>query len=473
MIPTYVKVTLLILTCITLYLTRFMPGIKNFWTGISQRKYDTFVFCLLFISIVFLGGERTSSELIDTNRAMRIIVILTVIILAWNAILMRPAKVISIPVSIKFMLTYALAAIMTTTYSLLPSLTAWKSTEVIAHVSVAIMLAKGTNTLQDGQTVLNFVWLAMLFIVINTLLGALLFPDLAFLQNMQFRGMTSIFPRINLNTASQIGASMAVGALATLYNTKGVWSRVLLGVVTAAGVAVLILAHSRTSLLALAACIIVFAFYARSAMLKVMTIIGTVIIAIASTAVMTFMYRGQTEEQLTSLTGRTDLWVIVIEKIMGSPIFGYGYYSATRALFNIPGVDNTYLSVLMGGGIVLLAIFIIPIGIGSYQIYTSRPSKTRERGMGLYNSLWMQIAGLFIILLTRSLTGPSFDAHHIALMLFVLTLIGADCLYKNRNTILSTNTVATSIASENTSEQRARSKILSRRRNIKPIDKST
>ena len=122
-----------------------------------------------------------------------------------------------------------------------------------------------------------------------------------------------------------------------------------------------------------------------------------------------------------------------MEKVMESPMFGYGYYSSARVLFNAPGADNTYLTVLLGGGIVLLIIFMIPIAIGSYHIYLSRPSKSRERSARFYTALWMQVAGLFTILLTRSITGPSFDAHHISLMLYLLTLIGAECLYRNRN----------------------------------------
>jgi O-antigen ligase len=163
------------------------------------------------------------------------------------------------------------------------------------------------------------------------------------------------------------------------------------------------------------------------------------------------------------MTGRIQFWETIIDKIMESPLLGYGYYSSARVLFDVPGADNSYLTVMLGGGIVLLIIFLIPIFIGSYHIYLARPSKSRELGAGYYISLWMQVAGLFIILLTRSLTGPSFDAHHISLILYLLTLIGAECLYRNRRNIADPGIEAKPEPLINEPE-RAHSKILRRRK---------
>ena len=176
--------------------------------------------------------------------------------------------------------------------------------------------------------------------------------------------------------------------------------------------------------------IIILAIYSRS---KLFTSIGFISIfagIIASTLVVSYFYRGQTEEQLLSLTGRIQFWEIVVDKISERPIIGYGFYSGTRVLFNVPGADNSYLTVILGGGAILLIAFVIPIFIAGYQLFTSRPSKLGGNLDKKYVSLWAQVTGMFTILLMRSLTGPSFDAHHIALTFYLMTLIVINSLFR-------------------------------------------
>ena len=89
MITASVKITLLFLSCFTLYITRYLPGAKLWWQGLTQRKFDVFLFCLLFISVTFLVGQRSAGAegLVDASRAIRIVVIFAVIMLSWWRIL--------------------------------------------------------------------------------------------------------------------------------------------------------------------------------------------------------------------------------------------------------------------------------------------------------------------------------------------------------------------------------------------------
>lgn len=432
-VPLYVKLTLLSLSMVSLLITRLLPGTRNWWAVVKKKKIDAFLFLLLFISVMFLGGVRSENALIDPTRAARIGVILLVLALSWYRILTVPRSSSVVPLSLKFMVVFALAAGATGLYSLHATLTVWKALETFAHVSVAIALAKNVETLEDAQGVINLIWLALLYLVISTMLGALLFPGLAYKQFQHFQGLSTLYPSLNLNTGSQVGASMGIGAIALALNSRTKSAVLVMLLIAAAGISMLVLARSRTSLFALVACLLVFAFYGRSAAIKVVTIAGTLVIAVAWTAVRSYIYRAQTQVQFESMTGRVQFWEMVIEEVMKSPIIGYGYYSGARMIFNVPGADNAYLTVLLGGGVLLCVVFIIPVLVGTYQLYLSRPSKSLHRGTELYKSLWMQVAGLFTILIMRSVTGPSFDAHHIALTMFVFVLIGAGTLYRYRN----------------------------------------
>ncbi|MGZ0711708.1 O-antigen ligase family protein (plasmid) [Coraliomargarita sp. W4R53] len=79
--------------------------------------------------------------------------------------------------------------------------------------------------------------------------------------------------------------------------------------------------------------------------------------------------RGQSEEQLFTLTGRTDIWDLGWRAFENSPIFGQGFYAGTRlgidARWNgwrVSNVDHTWLESLIDVGIigtVMLGLFVI------------------------------------------------------------------------------------------------------------------
>lgn len=70
-----------------------------------------------------------------------------------------------------------------------------------------------------------------------------------------------------------------------------------------------------------------------------------------------------------SLTDRTVIWNITIEKIMNKPIMGYGMIDGLTFQGMLPyitGINahNTYLMILFDGGIILFGIFIISMFMG-------------------------------------------------------------------------------------------------------------
>lgn len=73
-----------------------------------------------------------------------------------------------------------------------------------------------------------------------------------------------------------------------------------------------------------------------------------------------------------SLTDRTIIWNITIEKIKSSPVIGYGMIdglSFQAMLPYITGINahNTYLMILFNGGIILFIIFVICMFIGQVK----------------------------------------------------------------------------------------------------------
>jgi O-antigen ligase len=87
---------------------------------------------------------------------------------------------------------------------------------------------------------------------------------------------------------------------------------------------------------------------------------------------------GRTEE-ITSMTGRSSIWAVVIELWWQRPLLGYGYTSALSILPSTPGLFNTaahahnmLLELLFAGGIVLVGLFLYATYRTFLQMYRLR-----------------------------------------------------------------------------------------------------
>ena len=450
-IMTQQQIVLTLLSLATVVALGIFPVFRGWLASVSRYRIEALFLVLLFIGLMFLGGERTpgTATLLDPLRIARIIdyTLLTGLSLL---LLIGGHGSARINAALIAMGVYGVVAIGTAAYSVYPPLTLWKGFEVITHVCVAMLIARRATSIQTTNELYGLVWLILTYLIATFLWGALLYPDDAFRPFLDNTGriasegtfgsgLRGTFPKLHLNSVTQVGAIMAISAIAYLAAYPERRRKPML-ILLAASLSVVLLGHSRTSIFAFVAAVFVMALYVRHKGIRITVLVsGTIlgVTAAVSGVISEYLLRGQTEEQFASLTGRLPFWEIVIDSIMESPFFGYGFYAGTRMLLGLPGVDNTYLNVMMGGGLFLLIIFLTPIFITARNIYVSRPRKTAAGQNPHYQLLWMQTAGLFILLVTRSLSGPSFDANHFNLILFLICTIGAAVLARHRN---ATNT---------------------------------
>ena len=423
------------------------PVFRSWWKAAMEYKTEALLLTLLFIGLLFLGGVREAgaTSLLDPLRIARIVLYTFITGVSLLTFILSPKQKTALSSAMLFMAVYGLLAMATAAYSVYPPLTLWKGFEVITHVSVAAVMARRVATIEDANKIYSLVWLIIAYLVASFLWGAVLYPDAAFRPFLDNTGrianegtfgsgLRGTFPRMHLNSVTQIGAIMGVAAVSYLASYQGKRRKPVLFLLLAS-LMVVLLGHSRTSIFAFVLALIVMAMYVKHRGIRIGVLAGGAAIGITaavSGVVTEYLLRGQTAEQFSSLTGRLPFWDTVIGAIMDSPVIGYGFYAGTRILFNLPGVDNTYLNVMMGGGIILLVIFLAPIAITAWNIYVTRPSRTPGGQRPAYQLLWMQTAGLFIMLFLRSLSGPSFDANHFNLILFLVSTIGAATLVRNR-----------------------------------------
>jgi O-antigen ligase len=177
--------------------------------------------------------------------------------------------------------------------------------------------------------------------------------------------------------------------------------------------------------------LLVFAANRASRLLPLILFLG-IFAAVISQPDLVFeiLRRGGSEENLTTLSGRTSIWAYALEFAMKSPWLGYGSYSAVRfdlglayrSVFNdmeISNLDSTYLNLLLENGLIGVSIFVLLMA--SLLIIVTR--RGLVGGVSLNVEMMMLVFSLFI----KSMVGIIFITFNYTqcYLLFLLVYIVA------------------------------------------------
>src|ERR1700722_8844059 len=194
--------------------------------------------------------------------------------------------------------------------------------------------------------------LRCLYVALGSVLLALVIaPGHALAFDGRLEGV--LWPR----TATQVAqyAAVATGLTAILWLARLLSGRVALAGITFA-VAILLLTHTRTALVALVAGILVaglslFTVNARVRKLFAAGVVTVSIVAITvSGIVITWLARGENAQGLATLTGRTNFWALVLNtpRTRFQEIFGFGL---SKASINGKPIDSNWLAAYMQEGL--------------------------------------------------------------------------------------------------------------------------
>jgi hypothetical protein len=150
-------------------------------------------------------------------------------------------------------------------------------------------------------------------------------------------------------------AAMAAGLTIALWLTRRVSGRATLGGVLFA-VAILLLTHTRTALLGLVAGIVVAGLSQFTVNARVRKFFATVVaivsieVVTAAGVITTWLARGENTQGLTTLTGRTNFWALVLNtpRTKFQEIFGFGLSNAS--VDGLP-IDSNWLAGYMQEGL--------------------------------------------------------------------------------------------------------------------------
>jgi hypothetical protein len=181
--------------------------------------------------------------------------------------------------------------------------------------------------------------------------GMLISPGKAFAYGGRLTG--DIWPMLPTQIAQY--AAVAIGLTAVLWMGRLVGGRAAL-VGVSYSVILLLLTHTRTALLALGAGIILagLSLFAGNARVRrfFLTVAGVTGLAVVTAAgiISTWLARGENAQGITSLTGRTNFWALVLnlQRTRFQEIFGFGL---SNAGINGNPIDSNWLSAYMQEGL--------------------------------------------------------------------------------------------------------------------------
>ncbi len=269
---------------------------------------------------------------------------------------------------------FLVVALMSATYSVSGLLTVGKGVQVVVQALVAVTLV---DTYEDPRRFLVDLRNVVGSVLLLALLGTFLRPDAAWMRSptsSEIRLQGGI-PPIQPDT---LGFVAGVALLVVVYGwaqTPRLVDRLSLPIALVALV-VLLATRSRSPLLPLAV-LVAWAVWRRGMHLAALgaLLLGTLAASpwgsTAAEVVASWLRRGQTYEQLTSLTGRLDVWASALRLWELSPLVGRGFYAGHRldpSLFGnaaLSTLDSTWIETAVGLGLVgvllLAAVFVASV----------------------------------------------------------------------------------------------------------------
>lgn len=174
-------------------------------------------------------------------------------------------------------------------------------------------------------------------------------------------------------TANAAGAAGAIGVMLTALMSGIAWRRPLFIVLVAPMLFCLVASNNRMSIAAMGAGFLYVylrrgSFGLKAALVILIAALVAIVMATFGDAILAGVSRSGSVDEITSGTGRTRIWAVVLDLWTQRPLFGYGAGSAKFILPVHPllfeaaaHAHNLYLNVLFAGGLVGLGLFLTAV----------------------------------------------------------------------------------------------------------------
>jgi O-antigen ligase len=318
---------------------------------------------------------------------------------------------------------FALWGLSSTLWSVSPASTLYKSVEYCAMLGLFALAASLVrrsirhphNQLLALKSFFDWNWFLIFLLLISVYAGLLIWPDYAIYEDKGMLGFSiqGVLPGIATNGVGQLAAILGVVALARLLH--GARHRVVYSPLLVFSLVTMLLSQSRSPMLAflIGASIVLLV----SRRFWLFAVFGGALSALMlssaySETIYEFLRRGQSDGEITTLTGRTEYWEASLQALRESPLTGYGANAGGRYILQsalgesgVSTVHSTWVEVLLDTGIVGSILLLVAIGATIIYLF-----KLYSRAMinPISRLLWFESLGILTVLGVRSIFSVTF-----------------------------------------------------------------
>ena len=273
---------------------------------------------------------------------------------------------------------FGLICLASTAWSVYPSWTLYKSFEILVDFVLLAAILESIDSIDEFRDFFNWTWAVYGLALLTVWLGVLLWTHDALYGDQYDLGtlgirLQGVMPAFSSNDVGTFAAILGVLALARLLPiSEKRFNKSWYGLLLLASLATMVCSQTRTAIVGfLAGVFLILVFTRRKSMGTLLTFVVTPLVGIVTMGGLLWSYlqRGQTEDQLASLSSRADWWSFAWQTYLERPLLGFGAYAGGRfAVLAKLGLGGTstmhsdYLEILVGTSFWGMIPFLLALG---------------------------------------------------------------------------------------------------------------
>jgi O-antigen ligase len=409
---------------LVLFSKALLDGTRKFiWLLRSLRWWHAF-WLLLFVSgLVFRirSGNSLYEESLDSWAFFRVaLVSLTGLLLLGRLAVRRTLWVSSMVRGLIGIVTaYSLICVASTLWSVYPAWTLYKSLEYLVDVAMLAALLATFRSREGYQNLFDWTWVLYGLLLASVWMGVLIWPSQALHPRIGALGvqLDGIFPAVNANSVGEFAAVLAIVALTRLLRQGPHSDRAWYGLLFVASFITMLFAQGRSAIAGFVVGAILVLSFSKRAILSIGLAAGAALflfLAAANGWLWEFLRRGESDQEIQSLSGRTEYWQLAWQKFVEHPLIGYGAYAAGRSFIMTvmredPGsMHSEYVEILMGTGLWGMVPVVAALLATWWWLIRSLRDSSLDR---FEHSLAVEASGVLAVISVRSFFSPNLFWH--------------------------------------------------------------
>jgi len=383
----------------------FRQGLRGFSVLIKNLCWYHWVWLLVFVSMQ-TWRKRSLSEIkvqpVDSFAAARLIMVTIVGCILLYRMFTRKTDFLGswlrgIP---GLLMLFVLAVLTSTIWSVYWPWTLYKGCEFAVDVALLAAVLVVVKDVNEFRRLFDWTWLWISILLVMCWGGAYFDPEVALSHNLETGGsatgpisvqLSGVFPDLSANRIGEYSAILCVVALVRLLPVRGI-KRIMKTWYTwlfLAAFITMVFAQTRSATGGfLVALVLIFWLSGRFKHGVAIVLLGFVLIIATGfgPTLINYMKRGQSTQEMESLTGRVQWWEFAWKKYSDAPFTGYGAYAAGRFLVmgafgnNIASMHSDWVETLAGCGFWGIFPLLAVMGTGWWYLlrFMLDPARTPE-----------------------------------------------------------------------------------------------